>query len=292
VTRTGTAPRLSHRLQDIGARALIGGALLLPLRARLALFRALIGDVIGPLVGWRGRARDNLAKVWPDRPPAERAAIARASLRSAAQVLIENYDPDALRARAVRFPVSGPGLQALDAARSAGRPILFITGHYGNHEAIRAALHHRGMALGGMYRPMQNPAFNAHYVAAMERMGKPVFPSDKRGTAFFLRALQAGTPMLLLNDLHIWRGEIMDFLGQPALTALSAARMAVRAQALMLPIYAIRDAQDPTLYRIEVEAPVAHGDPRTMTEALNRSLEARIRADPGQWFWIHRRWKV
>jgi len=33
-------------------------------------------------------------------------------------------------------------------------------------------------------------------------------------------------------------------------------------------------------------------NPVTMTEALNDSLAARIIAHPGQWFWIHRRWRV
>jgi len=28
-----------------------------------------------------------------------------------------------------------------------------------------------------------------------------------------------------------------------------------------------------------------------MTQALNDSLEAVVRAHPEQWFWIHRRWK-
>ena len=32
-------------------------------------------------------------------------------------------------------------------------------------------------------------------------------------------------------------------------------------------------------------------DPETMTRALNNSLEARVRENPEQWFWIHNRWK-
>lgn len=281
----------AQRLQGLAARSLIGAALALPLRARIALFRRVVGDGLGPLIGWRKRARANLDMIWPERPQAEREAIARACLRSAAQVLIENFDPDELKARGRGFPVTGAGVAALEAARTEGRPILMVTGHYANHEAIRAALHHRGMAVGGIYRPMRNEGFNAPYVAAMERMGTPVFPSDKRGTAFFLRALQAGTPMLLLNDLNVWSGEPLDFLGKPARTALSAARMALRTGAVMLPVYAVREAGDLTRYRVEIDAPVPHSEPREMTEALNASLEARIHADPGQWFWIHRRWK-
>ena len=34
-----------------------------------------------------------------------------------------------------------------------------------------------------------------------------------------------------------------------------------------------------------------HGDPLVMTQALNDSLEAVVRQNIDQWFWIHRRWK-
>lgn len=255
------------------------------------MFRRVVGDWIGPLVGWRARARANLDMVWPDRPEAERARIARDALRSAAQVTIENFDPDDMKRRAKTFEVSGDGLPALEAAQAAGTPLLLITGHFANHEAVRAAMAARGMEVGAIYRPMHNEGFNTPYLAAMARMGSPIFPSDSKGTGPFLRALRSGTPMLLLNDLNIWKGEKLDFLGHPARTATSAARMAVKTGAVMLPIYAIRDDEDLTRYRVEVDAPVPHTDPITMTEALNRSLEARIHAHPGQWFWIHRRWK-
>jgi KDO2-lipid IV(A) lauroyltransferase len=29
-----------------------------------------------------------------------------------------------------------------------------------------------------------------------------------------------------------------------------------------------------------------------MTQALNDSLTARVKADPEQWFWVHRRWRI
>jgi KDO2-lipid IV(A) lauroyltransferase len=41
-----------------------------------------------------------------------------------------------------------------------------------------------------------------------------------------------------------------------------------------------------------LEAPVPHSDAVTMTQALNDSLTARVEADPGQWFWVHRRWRI
>jgi KDO2-lipid IV(A) lauroyltransferase len=96
--------------------------------------------------------------------------------------------------------------------------------------------------------------------------------------------------MVLLFDLNVVDGEMIDFLGRPAATATSAAELARRYGAEVIPFYAVRQP-DGLSFQIELEAPIPHGDPLTMTRALNESLAARVRANPGQWFWIHRRWK-
>ena len=53
---------------------------------------------------------------------------------------------------------------------------------------------------------------------------------------------------------------------------------------------ATREA-DGLSFRIELESPIPHSTPLQMTTDLTRSLEVRVTADPGQWFWIHKRWK-
>jgi KDO2-lipid IV(A) lauroyltransferase len=285
----GTA---SEWLIDRALRGLIATALLLPYSTRISFFGRVTRYVIAPLAGFTRRSRDNLALIWPERPDAERHRIAAQVSENVGRMLIENYSPTDMARRAVNFPISGDGWDEVQQARAEKRPILVVTGHFGNYEAARAALNHKGVSLGAVYRPMSNPYVNAHYVAMMEAVAGPMFPSGgKGGMTGFVRQLAKGTPMLLLNDLSIWRGETMPFLGQPAKTAISAAEMAIKFNALLVPAYAIRDADNPLDYRIVVEAPIPHSDPITMTQALNQSLEKRIIATPDQWFWIHRRWK-
>ena len=75
---------------NLAARGLIGLALALPYRWRVGFGGWLVRRVVGPLAGYRARALENLALVWPDRPLAERAAIADAALDNAGRTLIEN----------------------------------------------------------------------------------------------------------------------------------------------------------------------------------------------------------
>jgi KDO2-lipid IV(A) lauroyltransferase len=48
---------------------------------------------------------------------------------------------------------------------------------------------------------------------------------------------------------------------------------------------------DSESFRVEIGVPIDHSDPLTMTQEATKSLEDRITKDPGNWFWIHRRWK-
>lgn len=282
--------RPDHFLVNLAARGLIGLALALPYPWRVALMGWLMRRVVGRFAGYRQRALENLALIWPDRPLAERQAIAEASLDNAGRTLIENYSTRPFTARAALIEPEGPGYPALVAARQANRPVILVSGHFGNYEAARAALVARGFDIGGLYRNLSNRYFNAHYVRTMEAFGGPVFPQGRAGTAGFVRHLKEGGQLVLLFDQDVPGAPVSDFLGHPARTATSAADLALRLKADLIPFFAIR-LPDGISFRVELDAPIPHSDATTMTQAVTFSLERRVRENPGQWFWIHRRWK-
>lgn len=288
----GTNPpfRPDHFLVNLAARGLIGLALALPYRLRVGFVGWLMRRAIGPVAGYRQRALDNLALIWPDRPEAERRAIAEASLDNAGRTLIENYSTRAFTARARATEPEGPGYGALVAARNDKRPVILVSGHFGNYEAARAALVARGFEIGGLYRNLSNRYFNAHYVRTMQAFGGPVFPQGRAGTAGFVRHLKEGGQLVLLFDQDVPGAPALPFLGHPARTALSAAELALRLNAELIPFFAIRQA-DGLDFRVTLDAPVPHTDPETMMRQVTQALEQRVMAHPGQWFWIHRRWK-
>ena len=122
-------------------------------------------------------------------------------------------------------------------------------------------------------------------------MGGRAFARDRRGLAEFVKNLREGGHGAILLDQHVSTGAMLDFLGQAAPTSLSAAEMALKYNALLVPIYGER-LQDGIDFDIRIEAPIPPSDPVTMTQAINDSLSARVRARPEQWLWIHRRWKA
>lgn len=270
-------------------RSLIWTAQRLPYARRVALMGRIL-RLAGGVTGYRARAEAQLAWIFPDMPKAARKRIAEGVLDNFGRVAIENYSTADQLAWARRWQPHGAGFAACEAARAAGRPILFVSGHFGNHQAIRAAMNLRGYAIGGLWRPFANRYSNAHYIASIEGVGGRAFARDRRGLAAFVKNLREGGHGAILLDQHVSGGVMLDFMGHPAATSLSAAEMALKYDALLVPVYGER-LENGVDFDIEIEAPIPPSDPIAMTQALNDSLAARVRATPAQWLWIHRRWK-
>lgn len=288
--RSDKAGRIGAWITDRLIRAALWLVLSLPFDARRSLAAALMTRIVAPLAGWRTRIRENLALVRPDLPEAEVARLVRDVPRSIGRTLAELYSGPEFVARVAREPLQGAGVAALEEAHRTGRPVLLVTGHLGNYDAIRGGLIARGYRVGGLYRPMDNPFFNHHYVAAISRIGTPLFPRGRKGLADMVRFLKGGGMVGVVLDQSMGDGAILRFFGQEALTALSPAEMALRYDALVVPTYGIRRPDGG--FDMVIEAPIPHGDPETMTQALNDSLEAQVRAHMDQWLWTHRRWKM
>ena len=272
-------------------RGVIRAALALPYRRRVPFMGWVMSRVVAPIAGYDRRVRDNLAYVMPALPDADVRQMMRQVPDNFGRSLIEIYSGAEFTDHVKDIAFSGDGVEALAQAKADRRPVILITGHFGNYDAPRAALIARGYPVGGLYNPMSNDYFNDQYVAAISGLGRPVFERSRRGLAEMVRFLKGGGIVGMVADHYMKHGVPLDFMGKPAMTALSAAEMAVKYDALVVPIYGIRQA-DGLSFDIRVEAPIAHGDPVAMTQAMNDSLTALVRQHPEQWFWIHRRWKM
>lgn len=280
---------MRHWLQDRFLRGLIWGLLRLPYRVRVPLCGWAVAHVIAPFAGYDRRVRENLAMVLPDLPPAEVRRLMRAVPDNVGRTVIEIYSGREFAARAAATPPEGAGLAALARAHADRRPVILVTGHFGNYDASRAALIAAGYRVGALYRPMANRYFNRHYVGAISQIGMPLFPRGRAGLSGMVRHLRSGGMLGLVIDQHMGHGAPLKFFGKRAPTALSAAELALKYDALLVPTYAVR-AADGLNFRVIVEAPIPVGTPAAMTQALNDSLEALVRRHLDQWFWIHRRW--
>ena len=271
-------------------RGLLGTVMRLPFERRVKTMGRIMARGIGSVSGYRKRAETHLEMVYPDNTPDENRRLATAVCDNFGRTLIENYSWREFGERLKGTTPQGEGLDALDNARAQNRPVIFVTGHIGNHEAPRHVLTQSGLSIGGLYRPMTNPYFNAHYAKTMSSWGGPVFEQGRRGTVGFAKHLKSGGMATLLFDVASSGGINIPFMGHPARTATSAADLALRMDAVVIPYFGIRHA-DGHSFDIHVEAPIATDTPEVMMTNMTNRLETRVRTSPAQWFWVHRRWK-
>lgn len=277
-------------LSDRAIRAMLGVLLALPYRWRVPFCGWIVSRIVSPLARWPKRIRENLKLILPDLPEAEIDRMIRAVPNNIGRTLIEIYSGTEFIDRADSLPLTGPGVAALEAAQRQGRPAILATGHFGNYDAVRAALIRRGYPLGALYRPMSNPWFNDHYVRAISTIGTPVFERGRSGMAKMLKHLRTGGMIGILPDQRIDSGVMLSFFGVEAKTALSTAEMALKYNAVLIPTYAIRQA-DGLSFQIIVDTPIQPGSAEKMTQEINDSLWAYVRQYPDQWLWVHRRWR-
>ena len=280
----------SNRVQNALAQAVLGTARLIPYNARVRAVGWLFTTVVAPIAGWRKRIRENLALVLPDLTFAERERIVRKVPDNVGRTLIEIYSGEEFIARVAETPRTGPGVAALEAAQASDKPLVLLTAHMGNYDAVRGTLSRQGLPMAALYKAMTNPLFNEHYVRAISTIAEPVFATDGQGVQSLVRHLRSGGTVGIVADVASTKAPLLEFFGHKAHTPLSAAEWALKFNAEVIPVYGIRKP-DGLSFEIYVDEPIPHGTPEEMMQRYNDSVEAIARKHLDQWFWIHRRWK-
>ncbi|WP_413718487.1 lysophospholipid acyltransferase family protein [Silicimonas sp. MF1-12-2] len=269
----------------------IGVALLLPYGLRVRFIGWLVSTVVAPFSGWKLRVHENLALVMPEVPEHEVRRIARRVCNNVGRALIEIYSGEEFLRHSASTKFEGPGVAALEAAKADARPMVLITAHLGNYDVVRGILSRQGLNIAALYKPMSNKAFNRRYVEAISAIAEPVFPLGRAGVSNLVRHLKSGGCVGIVADVANTNAPVLSFFGKPAHTPLSAAEWAVKYDALLVPVFALRDI-DGLHFRIHVAEPIPHGEPEAMMQAYNDIVEELVRENMDQWFWIHRRWKL
>jgi KDO2-lipid IV(A) lauroyltransferase len=240
--------------------ALLGVARALPYRARLAFASGFTRALVAIVPEMRRRVEGNLRLVFPEMPAAERRRIRSGMADSFGRTMIEVMTRRAFQARHAWTGPEGPGWAALREARAAGRGALLVSGHFGQWEAVRAALEANGLESGALIRPVKNPYLNRDYLACVEAGGKPVVGRDSAGLRDLVRHLRRGGIMAILLDQYTKRGLPVDFLGHPAPSGTFAAELALKYGLPMIPVYGTRQP-DGLHVRVDFEAPIPPTDP-------------------------------
>jgi Kdo2-lipid IVA lauroyltransferase/acyltransferase len=257
----------------------------------LARFYVTLLDLAIPRL--RRTAMRNLEMAYPEKPPAERRAIADEVFVSIARLIWIFARFPKLNRQNIHELIRYDGLEHFLEAKKRGCGVLFATAHFGNWElsAFAHALLTEPMNI--MIRPLDNPGIDRLVEDRRQLSGNRLIVKWDAARAV-LRALHQNEAVGVLIDQNTspQEGVFVDFFGTPACANAAFAKIAAKTGAAVIPGFAIWSDGE-SKYVLKFYPPLeVSGDPAEDTRRLHCLLEKVIREHPGQWLWIHRRWKT
>ena len=244
-------------------------------------------------------ADDNLRHAFPGMAEGERDEMVRGVYRHfCALLMVLVHLPRTLR------PTNWKGhLEMSDDRLTAwllsGRPLLLVTGHFGNWELGGYTMGLFGFTTHAIARPLDNPFVDRYLRGFRERTGQTLLA--KHGDFDRMQELlDRGGVLGTLGDQDAGhKGQFVDFFGRPASTHKAIALLALEHNVPML-VIGVPRVGEPLRYRIEVEDVILPEEyagqmpseaVRAITQRFTSALERLVRRHPEQYFWLHRRWK-
>ena len=265
----------------------------LPYRVQLAV-GSLAGRIIYRCAAKRRTvAAKNLELCFPEMTQFERKELLHAHFRSLGRALFESGLAYWASDERLRPLLKIRGLDNLNTARSHGKGIILVAGHFTSMELC-------GRLLGleadfdVVVRPFSNPHIDATTHSGRHRAARSAIP--KKSFRQFLRGLGENRAVLITVDqASTASNKVMaPFFDVPAPTSPNAARIARKTGATVLPLLWLREP-DLSGYRVEIGEQLVGfptGDDMTDASRTNLLVEEQVRQAPEQYYWIHRRFKA
>ncbi len=295
---------LKQRINRVGGTVAVGLLRLMRRldRKRSADFAAWALRGLGPWLPEHRTGRANLTAAFPEKSAVEIERILAEVWDNLGRVAAEFAHMDRMSLQATEEPdgsdieYTPETIARFKALHASGQPSLVFAAHLGNWEVPARVAAWHGLRTAVLYRP-PNIAATAEAVAKVRAatMGTLV-PSGRNAPFRLASLLEQGTHVGMLVDQHIASGVPVTFFGRPCKANPMLARLA---RHFDCPIHGTRAVRvDRHRFRAELTeaiAPVrdANGqiDVQGTMQAITSVIEGWVREHPGQWLWLHRRWR-
>ncbi len=287
-------------LAYLAVRCLVAFAQMLSIEQSYALARSLAWVLYHVDSRHRKVGLDNLAHAFGDRfTDQDRDRIIREVYAHFCTMLMEIlHTPRKLRLTNWRDSIELVGLAPLmDHLLTGERPLIILTGHYGNWELAGYLFGMFGFPTFAVARALDNPYLDRYLRGFRERTGQLLIPKTG-GYDQMVEVLKSNRALTFLADQDAGqRGLYVDFFGRPASTHKAMALLAIEHQALVA-VGVARRVGPGFFYEIRCEEVIdpanltgTADDVRLLTQQFTCALERLIIQDPTQYLWLHRRWK-
>ena len=234
----------------------------------------------------------NLAWCFPKATVAQRSRWARETFVVFCQTWLDRswlwFAPREVVQRRVRLQ------GALNELEGDTPTIIFAPHFYGMDAGGTALTLHTPRAFTSIFSTHPDPAVDAWFMAGRQRFGDVRMLNRADGVKPIISNLRKGGLLYLLSDMDFGPGEsiFVPFYGVPTATVPSLPRFARLGRAKVIGMYT---RLTPTGYVAEI-TPAWEGYPSDDVEAdtaqMNLRLQSYIDTMPGQYYWVHKRFKT
>jgi len=177
------------------------------------------------------------------------------------------------------------------------KPIVFFSGHFANFELMAKCLQELGFNIGAIYRPLNNIFLNPIMEFIRKKYICPIqIEKGSNGTKKLIKHISNNNPLALMVDQRLSSSIRVPFFDQPATTTITPAQLAIKYDALLVPVFLKR--LEKTNFEFFIEEPLIINrtndydkDIFNITQIMNIKIEEFIKRDPAHWLWSHDRWK-
>ena len=285
-------------LTYIGLRVLLFFLYMLPVEVNLKFARFLGRLLWKHYHRGRQRAIDNLKASFPDK---DSVWIEDAGISSFEQMVMLVIDliftPRLVKRENWHKYSRYTNIEKVKWLMQGGQGLLLLTAHYGNFEIMGYLLGVFGFNVYSIARPLDNKFISDYLYGIRERAGQKIL--DKKGVSDQMEKLaEDNATLCFIADQDAGKkGVFVDFFGRKASTYKSIALLAMRYN-MPVGIARAKRVDDRFFFDVEVNRLIMpeewqkQDDPlKWITQEYTRAIEDFVRDDPGQYWWLHRRWK-
>ena len=261
---------------------------------------AAIGRGVGLLLHAFARSRRHVALrnvelCFPEQPDAQRRALVREHFQWLGRSIVERgllwYAPTERLKRLIH--VEGD----VTLAERSPRAVMWLVPHFMGLDVAGAATQlFQTRRVGSIYQPQSDSVIDAAMRAGRLRFDQGDVFARSDSAKPLIRAIKRGDAFFNLPDMDFGARDasFVPFFGVPAATLMAPSRMARALNMVVQPVVAqmLPGGQG---YRVRFLPAWEHfpsDDPLADTAAMNRWIEAEVRANPAQYLWVHKRFKT
>ncbi len=263
---------------------------------RSSAFGGWLLRTLGPLSNYDKYARANLKLCLPDLSGKETDEIVREMWDNFGRTVGEFLLLEKLAVYGPEARVEIVGEEIIDRVLAEGKTIVFFSGHFANWELASPYIVQKTGRLAGVYRAANNPLVDQWIINTRSTMTfNTLLPKGRKGAKGTIECLRRGEHLAMLLDQKLNEGPDIPLFGQNAKTATAAALFAVKYGCPLVPVglQRLEGAKFVVTFYEPLEIQLTGDqtqDVLTVATQYNKFIEDQIRANPGQWLWMHNRW--